>query len=86
MGGHNTKEKKEEPIELNTNARKIINEQKIYIKDDCTSGNTCVKFTNNNKYYKKYKNKLLKKYGIVILVIIYFLLLSMLFSYILYKK
>jgi hypothetical protein len=77
MGSKNTKEKKEEPKELETTVQKIIDEQTIYTRDDCTSGESCVKFS-NKKYYKKYNNVFLKEYGYNMLFIIFFLLLFML--------
>ena len=77
MGGHNTKEKKEDSTELENTVAKIIDSQKIYIKDACTSGESCINFS-NKKLYKKYNNVFLKKYGYNILILIFFLLLFML--------
>ena len=77
MGGHNTKEKKEDQTELENTVAKIIESQKIYIRDTCTSGESCVNFS-NKKLYKKYNNVFLKKNGYNILILIFFLLLFML--------
>jgi hypothetical protein len=87
MGGKSSKEKKEEPKLLNTTVTEIINNQKIYIKDDCTAGESCVKFTDYNQYHKKYNNIFLKEYEYYILIIIFFLLLFMMLYMIpIYKK